>query len=59
MCEHLMKSASSSAKPFSEQYSSHSSRVLIQKTCIFQASTDKVPIEEMIDRWETENSDGQ
>ncbi len=30
MCEHLLKSASSSGKPFSEQSSSHSSRVLIR-----------------------------
>lgn len=60
MCEHLMKSASSSGKPFSEQSSSHTSRVLIRKkTCIFQGRTGKVPIEEMTDRWETENSNRQ
>ena len=29
-----------------------------EKTCIFQVRTDKVPIEEMTDRWETGNSDG-
>ena len=29
-----------------------------EKTCIFQARTEKVPIEEMTDRWETGNSDG-
>ena len=59
MCGHLLKSASSSVKPFSEQSSSHTSRVLIRKTCIFQVRTHKVPIEEMTDRWETENSDGK
>ena len=31
MCEHYLKSASSSGKPFSEQSSSHSSRVLIRE----------------------------
>ncbi len=31
MCEHYLKSASSSGKPFSEQSSSHTSRVLIRK----------------------------
>ena len=31
MCEHYLKSASSSGKPFSEQSSSHSSRILIRK----------------------------
>ena len=29
-----------------------------EKTCIFQVRTDKVPIEEMTDRWEIEYSDG-
>lgn len=29
-----------------------------KKTCIFQVRTHKVPIEEMTDRWETENSGG-
>ena len=58
MCEHYLKSASSSGDPFSEQSSSYTSRVLTRKTCIFQARTDKVPIEEMTDRWETEYSDG-
>ena len=29
-----------------------------EKNCIFQIRTYKVPIEEMTDRWETENSDG-
>lgn len=58
MCEHLVKSASSSGKPFSEQSSSHTSSVLIRKTCIFQGRTGKVPIEEMTNRWETGNSDG-
>ena len=58
MCEPFLKPASSSGKPFSEQSSFHTSRVLTRKTCIFQARTDKVPIEEMTDRWETENLDG-
>ena len=31
MCEHLMKSANSSGKPFSEQSSSHTSRVFPRK----------------------------
>ncbi len=31
MCEHYLKSASSSGDPFSEQSSSHTSRVLIRK----------------------------
>ena len=29
-----------------------------ERTCIFQVLTHKVPIEEMTDRWETENPDG-
>lgn len=59
MCEYYLKSASSSGKAFSEQSSSHTSRVLFRKkTCIFQVRTHKVLIEEMTDRWETGNSDG-
>lgn len=35
MCEHLMKSASSSGKPFSEQSSSHTSNVLIDPVQVY------------------------
>ena len=38
MCEHLMKSASSSGKPFPEQSSSHSLRVLIRKNLHISSS---------------------
>lgn len=53
MCEHCLKSASSNDKPFSEQSSSLSSRVLIRKKLQISGNvrTHKVPIEEMTDRW--------
>ena len=38
MCEHIMKSASSSDEPFSEQPSSHTSRVLIRKNLHISSS---------------------